>query len=220
MKTSPSLATALAASAVLTGITAHADAVDDLVAKIKNPDDKVRGPAWQSAATAGVPAIKPLVAVMSDPDFEVARCARRAVWIIVRHAGRPGADAERKAVQAALLPLLQGQPAPVRREVLWMLSEIGDKGAVEPVAVLLTDAALREDARCALTRLPFADATRALEQALTTAPEDFRPALAESLRARGVAVPSHPTQKLMPARQTSLKPAATGTNSTLAPPKN
>ena len=210
MKTPPLASSALAASAVLTAINAHADAVDELVAKIKSSDDKVRGPAWQSAATVGVPAIKPLATAMLDPDFEVARSAKRAVWIIVRHAGRPGAEAERKAAQAVLILLLQGQPAPVRKEALWMLSEIGDTKAVEPMAVLLTDADVREDARCALTRLPFPAAIRALEQALKAASEDFKPPVAESLRMRGVAVADHPTQKLSPTKRTSLAPADTG----------
>jgi len=35
----------------------------------------------------------------------------------------------------------------VRREVLWMLSEIGDGDAIAPMAALLTDKDVREDAR-------------------------------------------------------------------------
>jgi HEAT repeat protein len=207
MKTLPSKSTALAAAAALATINTRAEAVDDWVSKIKSPDDKVRGPAWQGAAAVGVPAIKPLAEVMSNPDFEVARSAKRALWIIVRHAGRPGAEAECKAAQAVLIPLLKGQPAPVRKEVLWMLSEIGDQDAVSPMSALLMDVEVREDARCALTRMPFPHATAALQSALKGAPEDFQPALAESLRARGEAVANPPSQKLKPVKQTSLQPA-------------
>lgn len=190
-------------SAALAGATqavAGPGPVNDLVAAIKSDDDQVRGPAWQNAGPAGAPAVQPLAAVMMDPNFEVARSARRAIWVIVRHAGRPGAEAQRQAVQVALLPLLKDQPVPVRREVLWMLSEIGDVEAILPMAALLTDAELREDARCALTRLPQPQATTALETALKTAPEEFRFALAESLRARGVTVTDYPSQKLKPTR--------------------
>ena len=213
MKTPNLITTSIAATAVLTAVTTHADPVEDLVARIKSPDDKIRGPAWQGAASAGAAAIKPLAVVMSDSDFEVARSAKRAVWLIVRHAGRPGAGDERKAVQAALLVVgcQKGQPAPVRKEALWMLSEIGDAEVVEPMALLLADAELREDARCALMRLPGPQVTEAFDRAFRAAPEEFKPALAESLRLRGRTVSGYPSAKLVPVKQTSLSPAPPAT---------
>jgi HEAT repeat protein len=200
------LSSAVAATAALTAVNSHADPVEDLVAKIKSSDDKVRGPAWQGAASAGAPAVKPLAAIMSDSDFEVARAAKRAVWIIVRHAGRPGADGERKAVQAALIGCLNDQPAPVRKEALWMLSEIGDAEVVAPMAALLADADVREDARCALTRLPGQQVSEALNKAFAAAPEEFKFALAESLRQRGQTVNGYASRKRVPVKQTSLSP--------------
>lgn len=197
---------AMAASAILTARSSPADPVQDLVTRIKSPDDKVRGPAWQSAAGAGPEAVKPLTSVMSDSNFEVARAAKRAVWLIVRHAGRPGAEGERRAVQAALVGCLDGQPAAVRKELLWMLSEIGDSEAIAPMAALLADAELREDARCALMRLPGLQVTEALNQAFLAAPEEFKFALAESLRQRGQTVSGYPSRKLVPVKQTSLSP--------------
>ncbi|MHC1768012.1 MAG: hypothetical protein AB9869_27710 [Verrucomicrobiia bacterium] len=89
----PELATTtVAAAAILSAAApaARAQAVDDLIAKIKDKDDKVRGPAWQTAGPAGAPAVKPLAAVMSDPDFEIARAAKRALWQIVRYARPAG----------------------------------------------------------------------------------------------------------------------------------
>jgi HEAT repeat protein len=201
-------ATVIVSAVAIAGITQAAvgtGSVDELIAAIKSKDDKVRGPAWQGAGACGAPAVQPLAGVMTDPEFELARSAKRAMWVIVRHAGRPGAEAERKAVQAALLPLLKDQPVPIRREGLWMLSEIGDAEAITPMAALLTDAEVREDARCALTRLPNPEATKAIETAFKTAPEDFKSALAESLRARGVAVAGYPSQKLKPTKETSLR---------------
>jgi HEAT repeat protein len=211
MKTPDSITTAIAATAVLTAVNSHADPVEDLVAKIKSPDDKIRGPAWQGAAGAGAAAVKPLAAVMSDSDIEVARAAKRAVWLIVRHAGRPGADGERKAVQAALLGILKDQPATVRKEALWMLSEIGDAEAVAPMAALLADAEVREDARCAMMRLPGPQVTEALNQAFSAAPEEFKFALAESLRQRGQTVNGYPSQKRVPVKQTTLSPTPPAT---------
>lgn len=189
-------------------IVARADsaAVEKLVSDLQSSDEAVRGAAWQDAATLGAPAVKPLAALMVHQDFEIARSAKRALWKIVRHAARPRADKERKAVQAELLMLLFATPLIVCREAVWMLSELGDSGVVEDVAKLLREAEICEEARCALERMPTSKATRALERAMETAPEDFRFALANSLRARGRAVKAYPTQKLLPTRPTSVKP--------------
>jgi hypothetical protein len=81
-----------------------------------------------------------------------------------------------------------------------MLSEIGGDDAVAPMAALLTDKDVREDARCALMRLPGRKATAALKSAFDRAPEEFKFALAESLRARGEKVNGYPSQKLVPTR--------------------
>ena len=178
--------------------------VEKLVTDLQSADAAVRGAAWQGAAPLGALAVKPVAGVMTHADFETARSARRALWKIVRHAGRPDAASERKAVQSELLSLLAGAPTPVRREVAWMLSEIGDDAAVEPLAALLADADVREAARCALERIPGSQATHTLEKALETVPEDFRPAVANSLRVRGQTVAGYPTQKLVPAKTTTV----------------
>jgi hypothetical protein len=87
-----------------------------------------------------------------------------------------------------------------------MLSEIAGDEAIEGMAALLTDQELREDARCSLTRLPGAKATAALKTALANAPEDFKPALAQSLRVRGLKVEGYPSQKLVPTKKTNVAP--------------
>jgi len=189
---------------------AEAVSVTDLVARIKSTDDKVRGPAWQGAGPAGAPAVKPLAAVMTDADFEISRSAKRALYKIVRHAGRPGAKKEAKAVETELILLLKSDAVTIRREVLWMLSEIGDDDAIAPMATLLTDKEVREDARCALMRLPGRKATAALKSAFNSAPDEFKYALAESLRERGEKVNGYPSQKLVPTRSSTAdqpKPA-------------
>ena len=183
---------------------AEAASVDDLIAKIKSQDDAVRGPAWQGAGPCGAPAVKSLAAVMTDADFEIARSAKRALYKIVRYAGRPSAAKEAKAVATELIALLSGSPTVVRREALWMLSEIGGDEVVAPMAALLSDKEVREDARCALIRLPGREATAALKTVFASAPEEFKFALAESLRQRGEKVSGYPSQKLVPTRQTAV----------------
>ena len=183
--------------------SAAASSLEDLIAKIKDKDDAVRGPAWQNAGPFGAPAVRPLANVMADPEMEVARAAKRALWKVVRHAGRPGADQEKRAVTTELLTLLQGSPTNVRREALWMLSEIGSDDAVPAIAALISDRDVREDARAALERIPGNKSLGALKESLKTASEDFQPAIAQSLRVRGVKVPGYPNQKLVPTRPSS-----------------
>jgi HEAT repeat protein len=186
--------------------TTGSGSVNDLVAKIKSTDEDAHGPAaWQEAGPAGAPAVKPLAALLTDSNFEVARSAKRALYRIVYHTGRPGAESEARAVEAELIPLLKNDAAPVRREMLWLLSEIGGEDAVTPMATLLTNLETREDARCALERLPSVRATAALQSAFTSAPEDFKFALAESLRHRGEKITGYPSKKLVPTKQTSVR---------------
>ncbi|HUT28382.1 MAG TPA: HEAT repeat domain-containing protein [Sedimentisphaerales bacterium] len=189
-----------------TGDAADTGAVDKLIAGIKDKDEKVRTEAWLGAGQVGAQAAKPLAKVMSNNDLEVARAAKRGLWQLVRHAGRPKAGAERKAVEAELLGLLgDDQPVSVRREVLWMLSEIGAGKSVDAIAALLSNEQLREDARMALQRIPNKKALAALKAALDTAPDDFKLNIAQSLRQRGVKVEGLPCVKLVPTKKTNVK---------------
>jgi len=146
-----------------------------------------------------------------EQPLEVGRAAKRAIWKIVRHVGRPGADDEKKAVVAELIDLLgPDQTVAVRREAMWMLSEIGGDETVHALRQypeILDDKELREDARCVVERIPGEAALQALRAALDRAPEDFKINIVQSLRARGVDVPGYPCQKLVPTRKTSVKPA-------------
>jgi len=118
--------------------------VNMLIADLQSGDDAVRGAAWQGAATFGSAAVKPLANLMTHGNFEIARSAKRALWRIVRHAGRPKATKERKTLQVELISLLQAAPVAVRCESAWMLSEIGDSRAVAALASLLTEASVSE----------------------------------------------------------------------------
>lgn len=218
--------------------------VNDLIARIRDRDDKVRCGAWLGAGEHGAAAVRPLVAVLEDADPEVRRAARNALWTIVRHAGRPGGaaeKAEKAAVERELCGIIgtgpagEGAPsaagptasvassqatsasapsASALREILWMLGEIGGEAAVRAIRGIpgLLDAGrpeegnFREDARCALQRIPGAASLSALKDALDAAPEDFKPALAAALRARGAEVPGVPDHKLVPTKATRVMP--------------
>jgi HEAT repeat protein len=110
-------------------------------------------------------------------------------------------------VSTALVGLLaESHGAPVQREALWMVSEIGDDACVAPMAALLADTELREDARNAVERIPGGASLEALKAALASAPDDFKPNLAESLRRRGEEVAGPPSAKMTPVKPTEVKP--------------
>ena len=200
---------AIAAAAVIPSVAdaARNKGVKKLMAGIRDDDAKVRTEAWQSAGEVGAPAVKPLARVMTNDDLEVARAAKRGLWKIVRHVGRPGAGNKKKAVISRLVELLgDDQPVPVRREVLWMLSEIGDRNSIKPMAALLSNPELREDARMALQRIPNKAALAALRAALKAAPDDFKLNIAQSLRQRGAKVRGLDCVKLIPTKKTNVKP--------------
>jgi HEAT repeat protein len=188
-------------------VAARNKAVKELMAAIRDDDAKVRTKAWQSAGQVGATAVKPLARLMSNGELEVARAAKRGLWKIVRHAGRPGAGKMKRMVSGRLVELLSDeQPVPVRREVLWMLSEIGDRNAVKPIAALLSDRELREDARMVLQRIPNKAALAALRAGLKAAPDDFKLNIAQSLRQRGAKVRGLDCVKLIPTKKTNVKP--------------
>lgn len=172
------------------------------IAQIQDTDDQVRTSAWRSAGRVGAAALKPLAALVQNGPLEVSRAATHGMWQIVRYTGRPGADAERRATVESLKELLadERQSVTVRRDVVWMLSEIMDDDQFQPeeAAQLLSDRDLREDVRAALVRLPGENATAALKAALGSAPDEFKGAIACALRARGVDVPEIPCPKLQP----------------------
>ena len=185
---------------------ARTKAVADLIEKIKDSNPDVRTKAWLGAGEVGWPAVPPLAEVMTDENLEVARAAKRALWKIVRHAGRPGADEERQSVAVHLSRLLaDDRPVAVRQEALWMLSEIGEKELIKPIAGLLTNKELREDARMVLERIGDKASVAALEAGFKTAPEDFKLNIAQSLRKRGKKVRGYECVKLVPTKQTAVK---------------
>lgn len=181
-------------------------ALEELLAALKSEDEVKRTDAWVSAGPVGASAVEPLADLMLETQAEVARAAKRALWQVTRYSGRPGGESEKTAVVAALLAVLAGErPDPVKREALWMLSEIGGGECAAPMAALLSNAELREDARMCIERIPGQASLDALKAAMESVPQDFKVNVAESLRKRGVEVPEFPSVKLTPTRATSIQ---------------
>jgi HEAT repeat protein len=207
--------------------------LDALLQRINSDDPDVRTEAWLAAGQVGAPAVKPLakIVVQSDAEvkrlqaegknkdqiaqpLEVGRAAKRAMWKIVRTVGAPGAGDAKKAVEDELIGLLGNeQPAVVRREVFWMLSEIGGDdtvAAIREIPGILENKEIREDARCCVERIATPFAVRSLADGLEESEDEFRLALAQSLRTLGVEVDKerYPCQKLVPTKKTDVEPVS------------
>jgi hypothetical protein len=173
----------------------------ELISGIQSSDPDVRTQAWLSAGTVGAEVIDTLAELAEKGELEVSRAAKRAIWKIVRTVGAPGVSTrERADVVETLIGLLSHrQLGHLRRDLLWMLSEITcDECGIGAIAALLSDPDLREDARCALERIPGDESLAALKVAMDAVPDDFTMNIVQSLRARGVEVPGYPCQKLVP----------------------
>ncbi len=188
--------------------------LDALLKGIKSDDPDVRTEAWLAAGQVGAPALAPLAKIVADGELEVSRAAKRAMWKIVRTVGAPGEGDGKAAAETELTGLLgEGQPDSVRREVLWMLSEIGGEKTIDAIREMpdvLENKAIREDARCCVQRIPGQAAVDALAEGLEASEDEFQLALAQSLRARGVEVDTqkYPCKKLVPTKETSVKPVS------------
>jgi HEAT repeat protein len=203
--------------------------VKKLLDGLNSDNAQVRTEAWLSAGQYRGQAVKRVARLWARMDqrverlveqnadkkeieqpLEVGRAAKRALWKIVRTVGAPGARGKRPTARRLVELLADDQPVAVRREVLWMISEIGDGSeVVEPVAKLMDNVELREDARMVLERIPGDESVAALAEGLETLPEDFRLHIAQSLRKRGVAVDEqrYPCQKMVPKRKSSAEAA-------------
>jgi HEAT repeat protein len=179
--------------------------LDELLASLKSADPNVRAEAWTRAGQVGSSALEPLAEIMATGELEVGRVAQCAMWKITRAASAPNALGRRDTITALTRLLDQSHPVPVRREVMWMLSEIAEGDAVKPIAALLHHEDLREDCRMVLERIPGRRSLEALKIGFDAAPEPFKYHLAQSLRARGVEVDGYPCQKLVPKKETRVK---------------
>ncbi len=173
---------------------------------MRGENDDARTEAWQQAGPLGARAVAPLTDLLAHDAPEVARAAHKALRRIVHHAGRPGApSSERVAVSRALADQLAVQSQEgVRRNLIWLLSEIGGDEVVPALTALLSNPALRDDARMALERIPGRKSLAALQKALAAAPPDFRPNLAHALRVRGRKTSGVPDLRLVPTKSTTV----------------
>ncbi len=170
--------------------------VNQLINTIKTGDADARYAAWRAAGPAGAAAVAPLAELIDSTDKGASRAATEALGRVAHYAARPSAPpVERQAVAVELLRVATApRPRMVRAEALHLLGFVGNGNTVPPLARLLNDPEVREDARLALERIPGPQSLRALEEALRRAPADFKPNLQQSLHNRRLTRASVGTQ--------------------------
>lgn len=169
-------------AAVWAGSAAFAEDSAAFLATMDNASATLRYPAWTNAAKQGAAVLVPLGERMDAGDRSKRQDLSRAMTEIVHNAGRPGADAERKAAVAELAKLLSPERSPlVKNETLDLIGFIADAGNLPAIEPLLKDPAVREEACRAIERIPGHEATRVLEKNLDTLPPDFQPRALASL---------------------------------------
>ena len=194
----------------VTGATGVAtNAVAELIRALKSDSNERRTKAWFECGPLGAPAIPPLAALWGDADtgLEAQRAARHAVFQIVRFSSRPETRESIKRLLKELHRLVEAdEPSQIRRELLWLLSEIAGDESLPVLSRLLAQDAVREEACMALERIPGKRSLKILEGSLAQAPTDFRPVLAAALARRGHKVSGAPSRRLVPRAQTHVQP--------------
>ena len=152
---------------------APAAELDEFLARIADPSAEVRAEAWKAAGPLGAPAVMPLAKLAESSEPGISKAALAAIETITTHAGRSTAEAEREAVAQAIADAVEAAgDDQLRRELLHLLGLAASDMQIPLLAGLLNDAAVGEDARIALERIPGAAATGALIQALQDSPEE------------------------------------------------
>ncbi len=190
--------------------------LDGFLAKIQDANGDVRRAAWENAGKLGADAISPLGKLLGGENRPVAKAAERALEVVAHYASRPGADAERKAVSAALIELTrQGNPVKVRDKALRLLGSTGQDDSVPAIAALLGDKEVWEAARWALERIPGKASNVALIRALYKAPSwqksellKFQEAIISTLGAKKAPEAVEPLLGFVQSGQRSLRIAA------------
>jgi len=128
-----------------------------------------------------------LPGLASSSPGDLAR-ADQSLERLCHSAARPGAEAERRALAAALAAKLGSDLSPRVKELfVRQLQVIGKEESVAPLAALLTETTpehLRDAARRALEANPAPQSVRAIRKAYAAASGSFRAALIQSLGMR------------------------------------
>ncbi|MDE2127404.1 MAG: hypothetical protein KGJ62_12510 [Armatimonadetes bacterium] len=160
--------------------------VADLLKAIQSGDGQTRVAAWMRAGDAGPDAIPGLGRLAASDDRAIAKAALQALGRVTHAAAVPGNHDVAAVTSSSLLDLAESATlVTVRSRALFLVGHTADGRNVRRLEALLNDAAVRDDARMALERVPGSAAERALQRAAEDSRDGaWRFALEQSLRAR------------------------------------
>ena len=159
--------------------------VGSFLTQIKYGDTVSRLAAVKYASLVGTDLILPLGKVYAGSDQPAGKAAYEAIKRITYNAGRPGAVTEAKAASESLLKLASADyPRQVRADAIELLGIVASEAEAKPLADLMSDKEIGEDARLALERIPGKAAEDALRAAARGGSAEKRAAIDLSLRHR------------------------------------
>ncbi len=166
------LASAAVVAATLS--TRAANAQEGFIGRIQSEDENIRCQAWKEAYMQPASVISPLSDLLLAENPGVARAADEALKVLIHSVGEEPDSAKRAEVVKALLDLLQRRDYLSRINALRLLSLIANGDVVPMITPFLKVDTLREEAVYCIQRIPGAEATDALVEALEKAPRAFK----------------------------------------------
>ena len=146
---------------------------------VRSNDAEARFAAWRAAGEQDPENIPELAKLANSTEAPVAKAAREAITTMVHSVGKEPSSPTRQAIITQLLSVPNGQ-------TLRLLSLIGGDESVAPVAKLLKDPALREEAIFCIERIPGTVSEKTMIAAYAAAPDDFKPRILAALGHRGL----------------------------------
>ena len=162
--------------------------LQETLKQLKSDDMTERYQAWESAGPLGPTAVRPLAELMKLDVRTVGKAGKLALQNVVNYAGKPGSEADAKAVAKELMIVAADprNPRMVRADALYFIGTIGGVEQIPGLVKLLADRVVREDARQALERVPGEESLAAMKTAATNVQADFKKNIQQSLHNRGL----------------------------------
>ncbi len=164
----------------------------DFLARVGSKERDARFDAWRAAGAESPDNLPELAKLAASENPSVARAGREAMTTMTHSVGKDEASPKRKEVAAQLTAIgtSDAYTIPIRTHALRLLSLVGGPDSGEPVAKLLKNADLREEAIFCLERIPGKESEGAMMTALSQVPPEFRARVMAALGHRRVALAS------------------------------
>jgi HEAT repeat protein len=161
---------------------------EKLIQDLRSENSDIRYAAWVAAANANPEIIPALGKLLTSDQPGVRKAADEALKKIVHSVGKDTGNARRTPVVNGLIGLTDPAYSTwVRTVALRHLSAIGGDASVAPVAKLLRDPELQEEAAFCLERIPGGASDRALMAAFADVKDEFKPRILAALGHRRTA---------------------------------